>query len=177
MTREQSTCRSFIFGLILALFVATGCGVGEESGSDRQPAMDAESSKDSILAVLNTQVEAWNQGNIRAFMDGYAETDSLRFASGGNVWYGWDRTLQRYQETYIDEEMMGSLSFDSLDVRVLSFDHAMVFGRWELARSETYSNVGGLFTLLFEKRPQGWRIVHDHTSARTPVASDSLTTD
>lgn len=127
--------------------------------------------------VLNKQVEAWNQGSIRDFMEGYAKSDSLRFASGANVRYGWDQTLQRYQESYSNDEMMGTLSFDELDVRLLSTGYALVFGRWSLTRSEGYSNIGGLFTLLFERRPEGWKIVHDHTSSPAAPAPDSLTND
>lgn len=179
MTRQQSTCRSIYFGLILALFAAAGCGgVDEEIPGVRTASdEDVQAATESIRMILNKQEEAWNQGSIRAFMEGYAEMDTLRFASGGDVWYGWDRTLQRYEETYIDEGTMGTLSFEDLDIRLLSSEYALVFGRWELARSEAYTDVGGLFTLVFNKRPEGWRITHDHTSARSPAASDTLTTN
>ncbi len=50
----------------------------------------------AIRAVLHQQVQAWNRGAIDAFMDGYARTDSLRFASGGAVHTGWQATLERY---------------------------------------------------------------------------------
>lgn len=56
-----------------------------------------------------------------------------------------------------------------MDTRLLSDRHAVVFGRWSLARSESYTNVGGLFTLVLERRPQGWRIAHDHASARNGI--------
>ncbi len=176
MTRQQLTCRGIFFGLILAQSVLAGCGgAGEERpGAQYELVADADAVKDSIQMVLNKQVEAWNQGNIRGFMEGYQEADSLRFASGGDVWYGWDRTFQRYQETYIDEGMMGTLSFEEVEIRPLSSKHALVFGRWGLARSEEHTNIGGLFTLLFQKRPEGWRIIHDHTSSPSPGASDSL---
>lgn len=181
MTRQQSSCRRIIFGLILVQMLLVGCRGSTEEDSAAPVAADgeAESAEEAIRMVLNSQTEAWNQGSIRAFMEGYAQTDSLRFASGGNVWYGWDETLQRYQETYIDEGMMGALTFDDLDIRLVSADHAIVFGRWSLARSETYTDVGGLFTLLFQRRPEGWRIVHDHTSTRSTLSEspDTLTTD
>lgn len=174
-------CRNAVFGLVLAIFPIAGCGGGENENpvSRREGEVDAEAAREEIRSVLNTQEEAWNQGSIPAFMEGYAKTDSLRFASGGSVWYGWERTLERYEETYIDEGMMGTLSFEDLDIRVLSSESAFVFGRWRLSRSEAYTNVGGLFTLIFEKRPEGWRIVHDHTSAETPGSelSDSLRSD
>ncbi len=181
MTRQQSTCRSIFFGLILAHFVVAGCGGAEEEGRAARADgnADAVSAAEAIRMVLNKQVEAWNQGRIRAFMEGYAQTDSLRFATGGDVWYGWNRTLQRYQDSFADKGMMGTLSFDELDITLLSSDHALVFGRWALERSAPHANVGGLFTLVFQNRPEGWRIVHDHTSARSTnaQASDTLTSD
>ncbi|MEP0546657.1 MAG: DUF4440 domain-containing protein [Rhodothermales bacterium] len=127
---------------------------------DAPPPPDAAA---AIRAVLDAQVAAWNEGSVRGFMDGYARTDSLRFASGGNVRTGWQATLEGYERGYPDGAAMGTLRFDSLDVQVLSPSWAVVFGRWRLDRAEDTPN--GLFTLLFERRPEGWRIVHDHTSS------------
>lgn len=152
-----------------------GCGApGAEgpagTGGYAANASDVES---EVRGVLDEQVDAWNEGSILRFMDGYARTDSLRFASGGDVWYGWERTLQRYRESFADAAAMGTLSFDELDVDVLSSDRAIVFGRWRLSRTGTASDAGGLFTLLFENRPEGWRIVYDHTSSGMTAARET----
>ncbi len=124
---------------------------------------DRAADEAAIRAVLHQQVQAWNRGAIDAFMDGYARTDSLRFASGGAVQTGWQATLDRYHGTYPDRATMGTLTFDLRAVRVLSAQWAVVFGGYQLERAE--DRPSGLFTLLFEKRSEGWRIVHDHTSA------------
>ena len=126
---------------------------------------DAAEAEQAVREVLDRQVDAWNRCDVEAFMDGYARTDSLRFASGGTVRRGWQTTLDRYLRTYPDRSAMGTLTFDSLEVRVLSPRWATVFGRWHLKRGGDYEDIGGLFTLLFEKRPEGWRIVADHTSS------------
>ncbi|ARA94587.1 MAG: DUF4440 domain-containing protein [Bacteroidetes bacterium] len=130
----------------------------------RGPAPDPEA-RAAIEAVLNAQVAAWNAGDLRGFMDGYARTDSLRFASGGAVRQGWQTALDAYERTYPDRAAMGTLAFHDLDVRLLSPRWALVFGRWHLQRAPEQGDAGGLFTLLFERRPEGWRIVHDHTSS------------
>lgn len=117
---------------------------------------------------MERQAEAWNEGDVRGYMDGYARTDTLRFASGGSVWRGWQQTLERYQASYPDTALMGRLAFRDLDIWTLSDDRALVFGRWELTRSEPFEDIGGLFTLVFGRGPDGWRIVHDHTSADPP---------
>lgn len=119
-----------------------------------------------ILHILTSQAAAWNRGDIDQFMQTYAQTDDLRFASGGTVTYGWKPTLTRYKERYPDRSAMGSLAFSELAVTELSADAALVFGHWELTRA--HDKPHGLFTLLVRKTPTGWLIFADHTSVATP---------
>ena len=105
----------------------------------------------------------WNQGNIDEYMEGYYQSDSLRFASGGTITFGWQFVRDRYHRRYGSAALMGKLTFSELDATVISNDAAILFGRWELEREN--DRPGGLFTLLFRNTEQGWRIVHDHTSA------------
>lgn len=124
------------------------------------PVMAGE--EEDVRAVLEAQAEAWNRGDIEAFMEGYWKSDQLRFASGGSVTTGWEETLESYQRRYDTPEKMGRLSFSKLDIRLLSESSALAFGHWRLKRRE--GNLGGVFTLVFEKIGSDWRIVHDHTS-------------
>ena len=119
--------------------------------------------KDKIMVVLIEQEKNWNKGNIEKYMDGYYRSDSLRFVSGGNVRYGWEKTLEGYKNTYPDKSIMGKLTFSEIDIKVISENDALVFGRWKLHRKN--DNPEGLFTLLFQKTKDTWRIVHDHTSS------------
>lgn len=116
-----------------------------------------------IMSVLNHQIEGWNEGNIDSFMKGYAASDSLRFASGGTVTYGWSNMLERYKKSYPSKETMGVLTFSNITVDIVSDDAALVFGKWTLKREK--DEPWGLFTLLFKNKSGVWRIVHDHTSS------------
>jgi ketosteroid isomerase-like protein len=58
---------------------------------------------------------------------------------------------------------MGRLTFSDVEVTMLSPDAGLVLGRWRLQREQ--DEPSGLFTLVFRELPEGWRIVHDHTSA------------
>lgn len=118
--------------------------------------------RQKVLSILNDQQVAWNSGDIKAYMQGYLNADSLRFASGGTVTFGWQKTLERYQEAYPDKSSMGMLIFSKIDVKVLSETAALVFGKWQLSREKDHP--WGLFTLLFRNKNNQWRIVHDHTS-------------
>ena len=108
------------------------------------------------------QERDWNAGSIERYMEGYWKSDSVRFASGGHVTYGWRNTLARYKMGYPDRKAMGTLTFSGVHVTVLSGDAALAFGTWKLARGQDAP--WGLFTLLFRRLPEGWRITADHTS-------------
>ena len=152
----------FPLALSATLVLLSSCN----SSSPAEPTGEPVSvSLQAIQNLLDEQVEAWNEGNIETFMEGYWNSDSLRFASGGNVRRGWDVTLERYLNTYPDRAAMGELAFVDLEMRRLSPQWATVFGRFQLKREAPLEDLTGLFTLMFEKRQEGWIIVSDHTSA------------
>jgi ketosteroid isomerase-like protein len=126
-------------------------------------ALDTNAVQSAVRAVIVQQEKDWNDGEIEKFMRGYLRSVHTRFASGGNVTLGWQAVLERYQRTYPDKTAMGRLTFSDLDISALSEDGAVAFGRWHLRREK--DELTGLFTLLFRKTTDGWRIVHDHTSA------------
>lgn len=116
----------------------------------------------AILAVMNEQAKAWNNGDIGGYMLGYWNSEKLTFVSGDYVTRGWQPTFDRYKKSYDTRVKMGTLSFSSLEIDVLSKDVAVVLGSWSLAR--VGDNPHGKFTLVFRKFKEGWRIVRDHTS-------------
>jgi len=119
-----------------------------------------------IRAVLRAQQEAWNRGDIDSFMNGYARADTTVFVSGDEVMRGWQTVRDRYLKKYSDRAKMGTLTFSDLEIEQLGPDSAVALGRWALKRANDSPH--GRFTLILRKTPDGWRIVHDHTSAATP---------
>jgi uncharacterized protein (TIGR02246 family) len=116
-----------------------------------------------IQSVLSAQQDAWNRGDIDAFMNGYAQSASTVFVSEDEVRRGWETVRDRYRIRYSDRAKMGTLSFSDIEVTMLSPDAAVVLGLWRLKRANDEPH--GRFTLIFKRLPEGWRIVHDHTSA------------
>jgi uncharacterized protein (TIGR02246 family) len=124
---------------------------------------DSGNAEHAIRDLLRQQVEAWNRGDIDAFMNGYARSDKTTFVSGDDVHRGWNVVLQRYKARYPDKIRMGKLTFRDLEVHTLSPDAAIATGRWHLQRAKDTPH--GRFTLILRRLPEGWRIVHDHTSS------------
>jgi len=118
-----------------------------------------------VTQVLGSQVKAWNNHDLDAFMTGYWKSPELTFFSGANERHGWQETMDRYKATYQSPgHEMGKLEFANMRVEALGSDAAFVRGEWHLTMSDG-KTPHGLFTLVFRKFPDGWKIVHDHTSA------------
>ncbi|MBL7802877.1 MAG: nuclear transport factor 2 family protein [Saprospiraceae bacterium] len=115
-----------------------------------------------IRRVMQEQQDAWNRGDLEEFMQGYWQSDSLRFIGSRGLTYGWQATLDNYKKGYPDRDAMGTLTFDILSVELLSKKSAFVVGKWHLARK--VGDLSGHYTLLWRKIKGKWVIVADHSS-------------
>ena len=158
MAGHERSSLQLVRRVILAVMMAT-LAIGGASSS-----CPARGPKELIQEVLDAQVAAWNKGDLEGFMVGYWKSPDLSFFSGSTKTRGWQATFDRYRARYQAEgQEMGKLTFSEIEIDVLGPDSAWVRGRWKLVTSK--ETLGGLFTLVFKKVPDGWRIVHDHTSA------------
>lgn len=143
---------------LLAFVVALGSAPFAQAAPD-----EAET---QIRAVIQAQQDAWNRGDLAAFMEGYWRSDKTAFVGGGEVTRGWQTVLDRYKAKYSDREKMGTLTFSAWEITPLGPDSALVVGRWNLQRK--IDNPHGRTTLIFRRVAEGWRIVYDHSSAAAP---------
>ena len=125
----------------------------------------AADSESAIKHVLTAQQDAWNRHDLNAFMSGYWNSPELTFFSGAKETRGWQATLERYRATYSSpSHEMGKLDFSDLRIEMLGPEAAFVLGAWHLTMPDG-KNPQGRFTLIFRKFGDGWKIIHDHTSA------------
>jgi uncharacterized protein (TIGR02246 family) len=124
----------------------------------------------AIRAAMTAQVDAWNRGDVAAFMQSYEDSPDTTFI-GLTLRKGYQPILKRYQESYTSRQEMGTLSYGDLDVRLLpngcgKAEIALVTGKFHLQREKRgeAKKDDGIFSLVWRKGPQGWKIVLDHTS-------------
>lgn len=146
--------------VIAAVGVLLGAALAAGAQGDGKPA----SRERAVRAVLDTQVAAWNRGDLDGFLTTYWNSPDLVFQSGSTRTQGWQATRERYRRRYQGEgKEMGRLAFEDIEVQVLGPDAAFARGRYHLAMKDG-SEPTGLFTLLLRRFGTEWRIVHDHTS-------------
>jgi len=126
---------------------------------------EGDGAKAAVEQVLHMQQAAWNRHDLEAFMSGYWNSPELTFFSSAKENHGWQATIDRYRAAYASPgHEMGKLEFSGLRIEMLGADAAFVRGSWQLTMPDG-KTPHGLFTLVFRKFPEGWKIVHDHTSA------------
>lgn len=146
----------FLFFFPIMLFVTSGQGSAQSMGGGV---------KAEVEHVLRAQQEAWNHRDLEGFMAGYWNSPELTFFSGAKEHDGWQATIDRYRATYASPgHEMGKLEFSDLRIETLGADAAFVRGSWLLTMADG-KTPHGLFTLVFRRFGDGWKIVHDHTSA------------
>jgi beta-aspartyl-peptidase (threonine type) len=146
--------RNVVFVLLLSAIILAPDARAQASGPES-----------AIRQVLQAQVDAWNRHDLEGFMLGYWDSPDLTFFSGGAVTHGWQQTLERYRTKYQSGGAeMGKLEFQDLQVEMLGPKSAFVRGKFLLTLSNG-KQPHGLFTLVFRQFPEGWRIIHDHSSS------------
>lgn len=154
----MKSMRYWIGVVALVVGVAAVVFVGRTTRAD-------EDSPKAIRAVLEKQVADWNRADIPAFMQGYWNSDEVEFVGAGGIKRGWHAVMDRYRTSYPDAKAMGQLSFTNLEIRMLAPDAAYVLGEFHLQRES--DNPSGVFTLIVRKFPEGWKVVHDHSTGFT----------
>ena len=117
-----------------------------------------------VVKVLLAQEAAWNRGDIDGFATGYKNSPDVIFI-GSHVSRGHDDLVNEYRKNYPNRDAMGTLGFSELEVHPLDEHFAVVVGKYHLDRpKKAGGNADGIFSLVFEKTEQGWKIVVDHTT-------------
>ncbi|HEX3762529.1 MAG TPA: DUF4440 domain-containing protein [Kofleriaceae bacterium] len=152
-------------GLAVLAAIWGGCATAPPHVARLEPTDRA-----AITAVIDRQVAGWNRGDLAAYMDGYARTPALVFTSGGNIRRGWQDAFDHFQARYAtDPKAMGTLVFQIDSIEPVGADGAVVLGHWDLTGTAHAGR--GVFTLVLERRPEGWRVIHDHTSTSPEPAA------
>jgi uncharacterized protein (TIGR02246 family) len=132
------------------------------------PASGEVATQAAIQKILADQAEAWNRGDVEAFMQAYKDSPDTTFI-GASVQHGYAPILERYKKAYPNKDAMGVLDFSEIQVRELGAKYAVVTGRFHLARKASGGgDASGIFSLVWEKTPLGWKIILDHTSVDKP---------
>jgi uncharacterized protein (TIGR02246 family) len=152
--------------LLLAL-ASAACRAGGKQTTTPAPRSDQAAFASQITAQLERAAGNWNRGDLEGFLSDYARESTTTFVDGRRARRGFDFIRDNYARWFAPGARRDSLRFEEVQVRRLSPKLALVTARFVLHRSGETS-ASGPFTLIMEQRPEGWRILHDHSSSDPP---------
>ena len=129
-----------------------------------EPSMDPGRLTGSLHQQFLRAAQAWNRGDLDAFMADYAPDSLPTFIAGGHLHRGFDFIRGRYAPSFAPGAARDSLRFEEFNVRPITAGFALVTARYILY-SNGRTRASGPFTVLLEQRPEGWKILHDHSSS------------
>jgi len=120
---------------------------------------------DEIRGMLMKSQDAWNRGDMAAFVSDYEDAPTTTYVGREVTRGGVDAILARYQRGYPTTEKRGKLTYSEIEVRPLGEGYALAIGRFALKRTaEGGGDASGRFSLVLRRTAKGWKIIHDHSS-------------
>ncbi len=113
----------------------------------------------AIKAILMRQQEAWSKNDLKGFMEGYWQSDSLTYYSGARVTQGWQTTLDNYKKGYPTKKDTGTLNFKIDAITQITEDAYYVMGQYFLTLEA--GDRKGTFMIIFKRINGEWKIVAD----------------
>lgn len=149
---------------LYVLLIAVSLALSHIQLAAQNPLHTATQQELEVVKVLLAQEAAWNRGDLETFTKAYKNSPDTLFITH-QVFHGIDGMFEEYRRTYPTKAAMGTLAFSALEVHRLDENFAVCIGKYELDRSKKVGgHAEGIFSLIFEKTDQGWKIILDHTT-------------
>lgn len=164
--KRLASVHPFTYALTLAvLFAVVNCTTTTTTYS--RPSSTAVPAADAIrlevLAMMDSSARAWNHGDLDGFIAFYDPTLATTFVTPESILRGPIAIRAVYAPRFSPGGIRDSLSFENMEVDVLSPDVVNVIAYYRLMRGDS-TTARGPTSLVMRRRGGGWRIVHDHSS-------------
>lgn len=162
--RRSVTCgagRSPIRCLVAALLLVAA--VGCEEPAERDEPVEPAALQAAVDHLLTQSEEAWNAGDLEGFVGWYERGPETTFLGSSGLTHGWEAIRDRYAGRFQPGAARDSLRFEDLETRPLAPSLGLATARYVLFQDDSVTATG-VFTLIVERTPEGWRIIHDQSN-------------
>ncbi len=124
----------------------------------------ASSEQKAVEAVMTDSAAGWNAGDLGRFMAVYSAGPATSFVTKQGVIRGKAAMAERYRTRYdfANAEKRGTLTFETLDFRMLGTRHAIYIAQYKLTYPDGKTQSGPT-SLVFAHEAGGWKIIADHS--------------
>lgn len=147
--------------------VATLALAACQTSGERTVVVDQAQLRAAVDHLLTESEKAWNGGDLAGFMEWYKRDEETTFLGSSGLMHGWDTIRQRYAGRFEPDASRDSLRFEELVARPLAPWLGLATARYVLFQGDSVNSTG-VFTLVVERTPEGWRIIHDQSAETGP---------
>jgi uncharacterized protein (TIGR02246 family) len=129
------------------------------------PASAQSPEQAAVEAAMAASAAGWNSGSVDRFMAIYSDAPETSFVTANGLVRGKAAIAERYRQHYNfdDPAKRGTLSFRTLDFRLLDPTHALYVAQYLLTYPDGKTATGPT-SLVLRKEKTGWKIIADHSS-------------
>lgn len=125
-------------------------------------AQGPNATEQEIQRLLDESATSWNRGDLDGHLADNA--DSISFMTSKGPIVGKQRTADALRRSFFREgRPIQQLRFEQVNIRRLGDGFALVVGRFVLEGGGQPEH-SGWFSTVWERRAEGWRVIHDHSS-------------
>ncbi len=112
-----------------------------------------------VAKVVLAQEDAWNRGDLNAYLTYYKDAPDTQAILGGPV-RGLAAIRAAFRVNFPNSMSMGTLEQTAVQVRELGDNFALAIGKYTLTRPrKDGGEATGSFTEVLERTPGGWKII------------------
>lgn len=116
---------------------------------------------DEIIRLMDKATTDWNKGDLPAYMALYDASATMMMPTGRAGLADIENLYVKYY--FVDKMPKQELSYNNYQVTMLGNDYALLTGVFVLKANDKLKERKGSFSLIFVHRPEGWKILHDHS--------------
>ena len=152
------------FAAVLLIAATAACSGGMPSPAAEPSPAAAAAAQNEITEILRASADEWNRGSLDGFMVPYLDSPDITYIGTTGVVRGKAAIRAFYASTWFRTgSPAGRLSYSEVEVHPTGPNHALSVGRWKVVDAAGRERTG-MFSLTWARTPQGWRMIHDHSS-------------
>jgi hypothetical protein len=123
-------------------------------------ATDTTAARQTIISLMDSSANQWNNGNLEAFMDIYDPTATMMMPSGPVNLRAIDALYRK--KYFLNGKPIQNLRYAEMVVSFLGSGYALLTGEFVLYGNGIAERTGR-FSLVMILTKKGWKIYHDHS--------------
>jgi beta-aspartyl-peptidase (threonine type) len=129
--------------------------------------------RSEVQQFVRSYVDATNKADVTAIMDMFSQNSGTSKIDDGSITRGWE-AIRTSNDAMVGKVSGYKMALGSIDVLPLGAANAVATAPVTITTTtdQGSNEAEGAMTLVLEKSPKGWKILHEHYSSQPQQEGD-----